>query len=260
MDGRVAIVTGGGRGIGRAIALAFAELGAAVAVMARSDSEIEQVRRDIVDAGGAALAVVADVTDSAEVGAAYERVTASLGPVDTVVNNAGNLLFKTFVPLPGLPDHFPRFDGAITDDEWSSVIGTHLNGAFFLLRAALPSMLERGGGRVINVVSNSIYRHGPFVSAYDTAKGAVTELTRSLAHEVARYGVTVNAIAAGHFYTAMTAPMHDDPDAHRRVLNRVPMRRIGAFREIASLAAYLASDDAGFLTGQVIALDGGESL
>ena len=260
MDGRTAIVTGGGRGIGRAIAMAFAELGAGVGVLARSAEEIGAVQQEIEANGGRALAVQVDISDSGQVKSAYEQVCAALGPVDTVVNNAGNLLYKSFVPLPDTPDHFPTFDGPISDDEWSTVLGTHLDGSMFLLREALPGMLERRTGRVVNIVSNSIFRHGPFVSAYDTAKGAVTELTRSLAHEVAYYGVTVNAIAAGHFYTAMTAPMHDDPDANRRVLQRVPMRRIGELREIAALAAYLVSEAAGFMTGQVIALDGGESL
>jgi NAD(P)-dependent dehydrogenase (short-subunit alcohol dehydrogenase family) len=260
MDGRTAIVTGGGRGIGRAIATAFAELGAKVAVMARSTDEITAVQREIESHGGQALAVQVDITDSGAVKEAYERVTVALGPADTVVNNAGNLLYKSLVPLPNAPAHFPTFDGPITDEEWSSVLGTHLDGTFFLLRAALPSMLEGRRGRVVNIVSNSILRHGPFVSSYDTAKGAVTALTRSLAHEVAHYGVTVNAIAAGHFYTAMTAAMHEDPEANRRVLQRVPMRRIGELREIAALAAYLVSEPAAFMTGQVIALDGGESL
>jgi NAD(P)-dependent dehydrogenase (short-subunit alcohol dehydrogenase family) len=260
MDGRTAIVTGGGRGIGRAIATAFAELGATVAVMARSAEEIARVQQEIESSGGRALAVQADISDSAAVKEAYERVTDAIGAADTVVNNAGNLLYKSLVPLPGAPAHFPTFDGPISDEEWSSVLGTHLDGAFFLLREALPSMLGRRNGRVVNIVSNSIFRHGPFVSSYDTAKGAVTALTRSLAHEVAHYGVTVNAIAAGHFYTAMTAAMHDDPEANRRVLQRVPMRRIGQLREIAARAAYLVSEPAGFMTGQVIALDGGESL
>src|SRR3954469_3690945 len=260
MDGRVAIVTGGGRGIGRAIARSFAQLGASVAVMARSAGEIENVQQEVEAHGGRALAVQADITDSAQVRAAYEQVAPALGPVDTVVNNAGTLLYKSLVPLPDAPDHFPKFDGPTTDEEWSSVLGTHLDGTFYLLREAMPAMLERRTGRVVNIVSNSILRHGPFVSAYDTAKGAVTALTRSLAHEVAHYGVTVNAIAAGHFYTAMTAAMHDDPEANRRVLQRVPMHRIGELREIAALAAYLVSEPAGFMTGQVIALDGGESL
>jgi NAD(P)-dependent dehydrogenase (short-subunit alcohol dehydrogenase family) len=260
MDGRTAIITGGGRGIGRAVATAFAQLGAKVAVLARSADEIGAVQREIEAHGGQALAAQVDITDSGAVKDAYERVTAALGPVDTVVNNAGNLLYKSLVPLPGAPAHFPTFDGPISDEEWSSVLGTHLDGTFFLVREALPSMLERRHGRVVNIVSNSILRHGPFVSSYDTAKGAVTALTRSLAHEVAHYGVTVNAIAAGHFYTAMTAAMHDDPEANRRVLQRVPMRRIGELREIAALAAYLVSEPAGFMTGQVVALDGGESL
>lgn len=260
MDGRTTIVTGGGRGIGRAIAMAFAGLGSQVAVLARSGDEIEAVQRDIEATGGRALAVRVDISDSADVKDAYERVTSVLGPVDTVVNNAGNLLYKSLVPLPGAPAHFPKFEGPITDEEWSSVLGTHLDGTFFLVREALPAMLERRRGRVVNIVSNSILRHGPFVSSYDTAKGAVAALTRSLAHEVAYYGVTVNAIAAGHFYTAMTAAMHDDPEANRRVLQRVPMRRIGDLHEIAALAAYLVSEPAGFMTGQVIALDGGESL
>jgi NAD(P)-dependent dehydrogenase (short-subunit alcohol dehydrogenase family) len=184
-----------------------------------------------------------------------------LGGIDIVVNDAGNLAYGPLVPLPGYrPENRPDFAEPLSVSLWSGVLDTHLFGAIHVLQEVAPIMLEQRYGRVINVTSVSTSRATPFNSIYDTAKGGLTSLTRSLAAEWARYGVTVNAIAPGEFRTALSASMHDDPNTREKMLRRIPMRRAGELREVGLLAAFLASDAAAYITGQTIGIDGGESV
>jgi NAD(P)-dependent dehydrogenase (short-subunit alcohol dehydrogenase family) len=258
--GRRALVTGAGRGLGRDTALALAAAGVDLALTARTQTEIDETAEKARAAGVRAVAVAADVGSPEQVRALRARVDEELGGVDVVVNNAGHLLYKPLVPLPGLAPITPDFETPVSDDEWHSILGTHLDGAFHVLREFVPGMLERRFGRVINVSSNVLGRTVPYTSVYDIAKGALAQLTRSLAVEWARHGITVNAIAAGHFPSSMSAPQFEDERLHSWMLKRVPMRRTGDPQEFAALVCYLASDAAGFLTGEVITLDGGETL
>lgn len=261
LQGRVAVVTGAGRGIGRAIALAMAERGADVAVTARTEDQIEHVADEIRAMGRRAAALPGDVTDPTSVDEVAAGAQAELGVVDILVVNAGSLLFKPLVPLPGLrPEHLPEFALPTTDDEWRGQIDVHLTGAFHYLRALGPGMLEQGYGRVVTIGSVAMTRSAKFNTAYETAKGGLAALTRSVAREWARHGVTVNCIAAGHFHTAMSADLHETDEGRAWLRERIPMRRVGELSEIAALAGYLAGPHAGFLTGQVIHLDGGETL
>jgi NAD(P)-dependent dehydrogenase (short-subunit alcohol dehydrogenase family) len=182
------------------------------------------------------------------------------GRVDLVVNNAGALLYRPLVPLPGKEDAFPGFDRPVSDDEWNGVLEVHLGGAVRMLRAFGPTLLERRYGRVVNVVSNVVRRTVPYCVAYDTAKGALVQLTRSLAREWAPYGVTVNAVAAGHFETAMTRAQFGNEETLRALLRRVPVRRMGEADEFAALVAHLCGEESGFVTGETIGVDGGETL
>jgi len=261
LDGRVALITGAGRGLGKAIALALAEAGADIVAVARTTAQIEQTADEVRALGRRGFAVTTDVTVPEQVRAMAERAAAELGEVDVLVDNAGNLLFKPLVPLPGYsPPEQPQFQQPTTDDEWFETINAHLTSAFYVMRSLAPGMLQRKWGRVINITSASPDRIGRFNSLYDTAKGALMTFTRSMAHEWARYNVTVNSIAPGHFYTEMSAPMHDHPRGREWMLGRIPMRRTGDPRDVGLLAVYLASEAASYVTGQIVHIDGGETL
>ena len=254
---RVAVITGAGRGLGRAIALRLAADGTDVAVLARSAAEVEAVAEEARGLGARALALKVDVTSTPDVEGARAEVEGRLGPVTAVVNNAGAVLYKPFVPLPGRPTGEAE---AISDTEWDDILAVHLGGAIRMLRAFGPGMVDRGYGRVVNVASNVVRRTVPFTVGYDTAKGGLVQLTRSLAREWGRYGVTVNAVAAGHFETAMTREQFANPEGLKKLLRRVPAGRAGELSELAALVAFLAGEQSGFITGETIGIDGGETL
>src|SRR5581483_5222927 len=193
--------------------LALADAGASVAVVARSEAKLVQTAEDIVHCGGTAIPLVADLTDPAAAHAAVAACRLGLGEVDILVNSSGNLLFRPFVPLPGYDPGLPGFDSPTGDAEWRAVLDAHLNSAFHLIRETAPGMLQRRWGRVINITSASLTRPARYTTAYDSAKGALAALTRSLAKEWARYGVTVNSIAPGDLTPAMTRCLHP----HRKV-------------------------------------------
>ena len=264
LSGKTAFVTGAGRGLGKAMALALAEAGADIVALSRTVGEIEQTASEARAMGRKAIALPTDVTQVDQVERAAAKALEAFGKVDILVNNAGNLLFKPLVPLPGYNppgiEALPQFKERTSDDDWSGVLNAHLNSSFYAIRALAPQMLQRRAGRIINITSASPDRIGRFNSAYDTAKGALMTMTRSLAVEWARYNVTVNSIAPGHFLTPMAAPMHEHPRGREWMLGRIPMRRTGDPREVGILAVYLSCDAASYVTGQVIFIDGGETL
>jgi NAD(P)-dependent dehydrogenase (short-subunit alcohol dehydrogenase family) len=259
LTGHTAVVTGAGRGLGRAIARSLAGAGASVVVTARNEAELRETAELVHAEGGRAWAMPADVTVADDVARMRDAAEAEAGPIDIVVNNAGNLVAKPFVPMPA-DEHSAGPRPPLTYQEWRSIQAVHLDGAFHVLQAFAPGMLERRYGRVINIVSSALGRAVPFTSAYDSAKAGLAQLTRSLAFEWARHGVTVNAIAVGQIRTRMTESVHDDPRSAQWLLRRIPMRRVGDAGEVGWLATQLAAPDSAFLTGQVIGLDGGESL
>ncbi len=238
-NGRIALVTGASRGIGAAIARTLAGDGWAVGVNYRAGREgAEQVVADIEQAGGRALALQADVTDAQ----APESLFATLeseygGPVLALVNNAG-VARDDLVPTLG-------------DEEWSEVIETDLSAAFRMMRRAMVPMMRARHGRIINITSAVGLRANPGQSNYAAAKAGLIALTRTAAVEVARRGVTVNAVAPGWIDTEMTA------EVSRDLLAAVPARRAGTPEEVAACVRFLVSDDAGYVTGAVLSVDGG---
>jgi NAD(P)-dependent dehydrogenase (short-subunit alcohol dehydrogenase family) len=261
LDGRTALITGGGRGIGRTIALVYAGAGANVIVVSRTEEQVRQVQTEIESLGVRGGAIVADVSDSDDVRRMAESALADFDRVDILVNNAGNLTYKPLIPLPdsSLKGQWSS-TGPTTDEEWFATLNTHVSASFFAMRELVPGMLQNRWGRVINMASSARLRTVPFCSTYEMAKGALASLTRTLAHEWASYQVTVNAISPGHFHTQMSAELHENPKSREWMMKRIPMRREGELYELGAVALYLASDLGSYVTGQEIFIDGGETL
>ena len=257
LQDRIALITGGGRGIGRAIAHAFAQEGAQVAVAARTLEQVEQVASEIADQFSTkALPVVCDVSDVHSVAKLFERVSEAFGRgPDIMVNNAG---IAESAPI------------AKTDDElWHRILAINLSGTFYCTRAALPQMIERGWGRIINVASIAGKTGAPYIVAYSASKHGVLGLTRSAAMEVATKGITVNAICPGYVDTEMTTRGIENitqktklsaEQAMESIKKMSPQNRIIEPEEVAAVALLLASEEGRGINGQAINVDGGSVM
>ncbi|SRR6266849_1196569 len=246
LKGRVALVTGAGRGIGRAIALALGAAGADAACCARSEEQGEGTAAEIRGGGSRARGFRLDVTQSLEIERAVREVEAALGPVDILVNNAGITLEKKTVE--------------VTDEEWELVLRTNLTSMFRLARAVAPGMIHRGLGKIINIGSMYGPIGVPRYAAYCASKAAVEALTRSLGAEWARHGIQVNCLAPGYMNTDIPRAALADEKKRALFLSKVPARRIGEPEEVGPLAVYLASAASDFMTGQTVYLDGGQTI
>jgi 2-deoxy-D-gluconate 3-dehydrogenase len=245
LAGRVAIVTGASRGLGRAMALALAGAGADVAVAARSKADLDETAALVERSGRRAVAVPTDVTSYAEVEALVERAKRELGRIDVLVNNAGVARVKPLVEW--------------SPDEWRGLLDVNLASAFNGCRAAAPHLLAQKSGKVVNVASMLAAVGLPGYTIYSATKGAIVAFTRTLGVEWARHNVQVNAIAPGWFSTDMSAPAFDQPQLAERLLRDIPARRTGRPDEIGPLVVYLASAASDFMTGQTVYLDGGHT-
>jgi 2-deoxy-D-gluconate 3-dehydrogenase len=246
LEGRVALVTGAGRGIGRAIAVALGAAGAAVACAARSLDQVEAAAGEIIGAGGRARALRLDVTRPAEIAAGVEEVRGALGPIDVLVNNAGITLEKKTTE--------------VTDEDWDAVLATNVTAMFRCARAVAPGMIRLERGKIINVGSMYGIIGVPRYAAYCASKAAVDGLTRSLAAEWARHGIQVNCLAPGYVNTDIPRAAMADEKTRALFLSKVPARRIGQPEEVGALAVYLASPASDFMTGQTVYLDGGQTM
>jgi 3-oxoacyl-[acyl-carrier protein] reductase len=241
LKGQVALVTGASRGIGRAIAVRLASCGATVAGVARTEPGLEGTLDEIRQAGGTAEGYAANVADSADVNRVVEAVEAKFGKIHVLVNNAG-------ITRDGLVLR-------MEDDAWQEVIDTNLKGTFLFCKAVGAIMMRARYGRIINISSVSGLMGNPGQANYSASKAGVIGFTRTVARELASRGITVNAVAPGFITTDMTDALPEKIKAE--VKERVPVRRLGTPEDIADLVCYLAGPGAGYLTGQVIAVDGG---
>ena len=242
LAGRTAFVTGGGQGIGEAIARAFAAEGAHVCV---ADIDLARAQALAERLGDSAMAVECDVAKRESVDRAVAAATARVGPIDILVNNAGIIR--------------PAMLHKMTDAQWQAVLDVHLAGTFHCLQAVAPSMMERRYGRVINVTSTAGVQGTIGQINYSAAKAGIVGITMSAARELAPYGITVNAIAPGAA-TPMTETIRTDPRFREKYLARIPLGRWADAAEIAPVFVFFASDAASYVTGQILAADGGMTI
>ncbi len=241
LEGKTALVTGANTGIGQAIAVALAEAGADVAVAGRS--EPAETLRAIEDAGRKAVNITADLSSIEPVVRVVDEALTGLGRLDILVNNAGIIRRDDLLDF--------------SESDWDAVIDTNLKSLFFLSQAAARHMAERGSGKIINIASLLTFQGGVRVPSYAAAKSGVGGVTKAMANELAPKGVQVNAIAPGYIATNNTTALREDPERSRQILERIPTGRWGCAEDIAGAAVFLASAASDYVTGHVLAVDGG---
>lgn len=249
LNGRVAIVTGGNGGIGRSLALGFAAAGATVAIVGRNKEKNQRVLDELQKIGNPAMALRVDLTQRDQHEPAMQKIERQLGPVDILINNAG----------------VASLSGGILQEsaeDWDNVIETQLNAVFLLSKLAAKSMSERKAGKIINIGSMFSYFGSAVIPSYSAAKGAIVQLTKSMAIELAAYNIQVNAIAPGWFTTDMTAPVRSPEmkEMNDEIIMRTPAGRWGEPKELVGTAIFLASHASDFVTGALIPVDGGYAI
>lgn len=243
LSDKVAIVTGAGKGIGKAIALGLAESRAKVMVAARTAREIEAVADEILSRGGEAVAKVTDVTQSDQIEELVDATVKSFGRIDILVNNAARSFLRPLLDL--------------REDGFDKIFDTNVKGTFLLSRAAAKVMMQSGGGRIVNITTVGAVRGGPMMGVYHASKAAVKMLTMCMATEWAPMNILVNAVGPGMTKTPFSQPIWSNPEIERQLTMRIPMGRLAEPEEIVGAVLFLCSDGAKFITGQTIYVDGG---
>lgn len=250
LDGRVVVVTGGGGGIGGATCKRFAKEGAKVAVFDMNLAAAQKVAGDIQAAGGTAAAFQCDITDRAAVDAAVAAAEAQLGPIGVLVNNAGWDIFKPFVKT--------------VPAEWDKLIAINLTGALHMHHAVLPGMVARNYGRIVNIASDAARGGSSGEAVYSACKGGLVALSKTLAREQARHNITLNVVCPGPTDTALLAGVAEGARDPAKLIeafrSAIPLGRLGQPDDLASAIAFFGSDDAAFITGQVISVSGGLTM
>jgi NAD(P)-dependent dehydrogenase (short-subunit alcohol dehydrogenase family) len=240
---KVAIVTGAGKGIGKAIALGLARSGAKVVVAARTDPEIRGVADEIISYDGEAIAKTTDLMQSDQIDGLVEAAVNAFGRIDILVNNAARSFFRPLMDL--------------REDGFDKIFGTNVKATFLLSRAAAKVMMQHGGGRIVNITSVAAEHGGAMVGIYHASKAAVKMLTMCMATEWARMNILVNAVGPGMTRTQFSQPIWANPDIEKQLVSRIPQGRLAETTDVVGAVLFLCSDAAGYITGQTIYVDGG---
>jgi NAD(P)-dependent dehydrogenase (short-subunit alcohol dehydrogenase family) len=245
LSGKVALITGASRGIGEAVAFAYAQAGARVVLASRKQADLDGVAQRIRESGGDALALAAHSGDAAAIANVVEQAVSTYGGIDVVVNNAATN---------------PHFGPILTaeDSHWDKILDVNIKGYFRVVKACVDSMKARGGGKIINMASVAGLEPQPMMGIYSVSKAAVLMLTKVLAAELAQFNIQVNAIAPGFVKTKFSSALWQNPQINQAVLNTIPQKRMAEPDEIAGLAVYLASPASSFVTGSTFIVDGGQ--
>ncbi|MDT0582211.1 2-dehydro-3-deoxy-D-gluconate 5-dehydrogenase KduD [Brumicola blandensis] len=243
LEGKVALVTGASRGLGKAMAIALAKAGADLVLTATNEANLKSTHDEIQSLGRKVLSIGCDQSQTEQINNVFEEVKSTFGKLDILVNNAG-----TIRRAPA---------DKTTDEDWQHVIDTNLNGVFHFCRSAGQMMLAQGGGKIINVASLLTFSGGITVPAYAASKGAVGQLTKALANEWAASNIQVNAIAPGYFSTDNTQQLRDDSERNASITARIPCGKWGQPEDLAGSAVFLASQASNYVNGHIMLVDGG---
>jgi NAD(P)-dependent dehydrogenase (short-subunit alcohol dehydrogenase family) len=243
LEGRIALVTGASKGLGKAMSIALSEAGAKLALVSRDVAKLEETAAEIRQRGGHADVFRADVSDEKSVLALEHEVASRLGKVQILINNAGVNVRKSITDF--------------TLDEWNFVLGTNLTSVFLMCRSFVPHMKGTGYGRILNMTSIMSHISLPGRAAYSSSKAGLLGMTKAIALELAPEGITVNGISPGPFATEMNAVLMQNPEINQQFLSKIPVAQWGKVEDIGKLAVYLCGDEASFITGTDILIDGG---
>lgn len=247
LTGKVAIVTGGTKGLGYGVVMTLAYFGAKVVITSRHQDECDQVAKEVIEMGGEAIGVKTDVQNIAEIEALVKKTVDTFGGLDIMVNNAGVAVTKFTVDM--------------TEDDYNKVMDSNLKSVYFGCQAAAKVMIEKGrGGSIINMASIGALKGSKALTTYGASKAAVTNLTKSFAMEWGRFGIRVNAICPGYVKTALNAEQLDDPKFKDKTLKTIPLGRFGEVKEVAAITAFLACDASSIMTGESIVADMGATV
>lgn len=265
LEGRTALITGAGRGIGRAIASTLAEAGADIVAASRTPAESDETAMEVHKQGRKCILVPTDITITDHLKKLDDTTLSNFGKIDILVNNAGVGNFRNIVPIPGaekmrIAEILPNLNDPLTEEEWSIIWNTNVKAGYDLTRFIAPHMIEKGKGKIVNIVSTAAIKYTASQGIYPATKAAIVAITRGLANELARFNITVNAIGPGGVLTAMLEKIYTNEEISKTYLRSVPLRRFGEPREVALLTLYLASDASNYMTGQTLYLDGGYTI